>query len=63
LERRQVGVAEKLKMSNNKDTLLHHQYKHICYCFETAFALAIEPRKNMTMNPMMEWQLHYFGED
>jgi hypothetical protein len=29
----ELESLKKLKMSNNKDTLLHQQYKHICYCF------------------------------
>ena len=37
------------------------QYKHLCYLFETCFAVAISPYLNVTMNPTCEWQLKWYG--
>ena len=44
-----------------RDTLEDKKYKHMCYLFEAAYALAIEPRRNISGNPGCEWQLNYFG--
>jgi hypothetical protein len=42
-------------------SLQSKQYKHLCYLFETAFAVAIEPNMNVTQNPTCEWQLKWYG--
>ena len=31
------------------------------YLFETYYAVAIEPKRNISDNPGCEWQLKYFG--
>lgn len=59
----ELDALKELKMPHRKDTLLDRQYKHICYLGETAFALAIELRKNVSGNPTCEWQLGWFGDD
>jgi hypothetical protein len=38
------------------------QYKHLCYLFETCFAVAISSQMNVTMNPTCEWQLRWYGK-
>ena len=48
------GVATRVTMGDKK-------YKHLCYLFEAAYALALEPRRNISGNPGCEWQLNYFG--
>jgi hypothetical protein len=59
--------TEKQCLSNLKEgakggiSLLSKQYKHICYLFETCFAVAISPQMNVTMNPTREWQLKWYG--
>ena len=50
-----------LKGVASRNTLADKKYKHICYLFELAYALAIESRRNISGNPSCEWQLGYFG--
>jgi len=50
-----------LKGVASRNTLADKKYKHICYLFELAYALAIESRRNISGNPGCEWQLGYFG--
>ena len=49
-----------LKAVATRDTLDDKTYKHICYLFESAYALDIEPRRNILGNPGCEWQLNHF---
>ena len=49
-----------LKGVASRNTLADKKYKHICYLFELAYALAIESRRNISGNPGCEWQLGYF---
>ena len=37
-------------------------YRHLCYIFETAYGLALDPRRNISSNPGCEWQLRFYGE-
>ena len=38
-------------------------YRHICYCFECAYALLIDENCNISSNPGFEWQLGYYGKE
>ena len=55
-----VGLQH-LKGVATRDTIGDKKYKHLCYLFEAAYALALEPRRNISGNPGCEWQLNYFG--
>ena len=59
----ELNALKKLKMPNGRNTLIHRQYKHVCYLLETAVALAIQPSKNLSSNPTCEWQLGFHGSD
>ena len=51
-----------LKGSGNRHSLEQKKYKHLCYMFELAYALAIDPVKNISCNAGCEWQLQYYGK-
>ncbi len=38
------------------------RYKHLCYMFESFFAVALAPRDNITQNPGFEWQLQLYSK-
>ena len=42
-------------------TLQDKKFKHLCYMFETFYALAINPHDNITQNPGCEWQLRLYS--
>ena len=50
-----------LKGVVSRNTLEMKQYRCICYLFECSYALAIEPRSNLSKNPGYEGQLKYYG--
>ena len=47
--------------SGSRNTTNQKKYRHLCYLFECAYALAIEPRRNISGNPSCEWQLRFYG--
>ena len=49
-----------LQSATTKNTLPDKKYRHLCYLFECAYALAIDPRCNISDNPGCEWQLKYY---
>ena len=57
----EVSEVTPLKGAVSWSSLEMKQYRHICYIFECAYALAIEPRRNISENPGCEWQLKYYG--
>ena len=57
----EIKELSQLKGVAIRDSIADKRYKHICYLFEEAYALAIEPRRNISGNPGCEWQLKYFG--
>ena len=59
----ELEALKRLKMPSGRDSLVHRQYKHIICLFETAFAMSVEPRRNVSSNPTCEWQLRYYGEE
>ena len=46
----------------NRQSLNHKKYRHLCYIFETVYALAIEPPKHISSNAACEWQLQFYGK-
>ena len=50
-----------LKGCGNRNSLEQKMYKHLCYMFELAYALAIDPAKNISCNAGCEWQMQYYG--
>ena len=50
-----------LKGINTRDTMNDKKYRHLCYLSESAFALAVSDRLNISSNPGFEWQLRYYG--
>ena len=58
-ERKELSL---LKGSGNRHSLQEKMYKHLCYMFELAYALAIDPVKNISCNAGCEWQLQYYGK-
>jgi hypothetical protein len=50
------------KGARNNDDLVSKQYRHLCYMFETFFALAIARNRNLSSSPGCEWQTGYHGE-
>ena len=50
-----------LQSAATRNGLEDKKYRHICYLFECAYALSIEPRRNISSNPGCEWQLKYYG--
>lgn len=58
----EVKELNDLKGNGNRQGLNQKKYRHLCYLFELAYALAMEPRKNISTNPGCEWQLQYYGK-
>ena len=50
-----------LQSAATRNELEDKKYRHLCYLFECAYALSIEPRRNISVNPGCEWQLKYYG--
>ena len=42
-------------------TIQDKRFKHLCYLFETFYAVAINPHHNITQNPGCEWQLRMYS--
>ena len=55
------GLTE-LCGSGSRTSLIQKKYRHLCYLFESAYALAIEQRRNISGNPGFEWQLKFYGK-
>ena len=51
-----------LNGNGNRQRLNHNKYRYLCYIFETAYALAIEPSKNISSSAGCEWQLQFYGK-
>ena len=47
--------------SGSRTSLIQKKYRHLCYLFESAYALVIEQRINISGNPGFEWQLNFYG--
>ena len=58
IENKELGC---LKGNSNRQTIDDKKYRHLCYMFELAYALAIEPSKNISTSAGCEWQIGYFG--
>ena len=55
-----VKHLSKLKKgARNRSDLVSKQYQHLCYMFETFFALAIARSRNLSKSPGCEWQTGY----
>ena len=59
IENKELGC---LKGNSNRQTIDDKRYRHLCYMFELAYALAIEPSKNISTSAGCEWQTGYFGK-
>ena len=57
----EIGQLQNLNGAGGRNTLAQKKYRHLCYIFECAYALAIETNKNISSNPGFEWQLGYYG--
>ena len=55
----EVSELTALKGAVSRNSLEIKQYRHICYLFECAYVLAIEPRRNLSER--CKWQLKYYG--
>ena len=53
---------ELLSISGKNQTLEDKKYRHLCYMFEKAYGLEVEPHRNISNNPGCEWQLRFYGE-
>ena len=53
---------EFLNGNGKRQSQTDKEYRHLCYMFELAYALAIEPSKNISSNPGCEWQTQYYGK-
>ena len=51
----------KLKGNASRQSSNDKKYRHLCYMFELAYALAIEPSKNISSSAGCEWQTGFFG--
>ena len=49
-----------LQSAPTRNTLSDKKYGQVCYFFECAYALAIDPRRNISGNPGCEWYLKYY---
>ena len=58
IEEREITA---LKGAVTRNTLAMKQYMYVCYLLECAYALALEPRRNLSENHGCEWQLKYYG--
>ena len=50
----------KLKGAGTNIPLINKHYRHICYLYETKYALYIDQNKNISVNPGCECQLGYY---
>jgi hypothetical protein len=48
--------------SEGGGSLASKKYELVCFMFELFFAVALEPRKNITNNPTCEWQLRLYSK-
>ena len=53
---------DKLKLPGGVGTSGDKYYKHLCFMFETFYALCIRPSDNTTENPGCEWQLGLYSQ-
>ena len=47
---------------NAGGTIQDKRFKHLCFMFETFYAVAIDPHDNITQNPGCEWQLEIYSK-
>ena len=50
-----------LNGNGNRKSMDDKKYRHLCYMFELAYALAIDPNKNVSSSAGCEWQMGHFG--
>jgi hypothetical protein len=43
-------------------TLIDKKFKHLCYMFESFYALALRHQDNITQNPGSEWRLGLYSK-
>ena len=61
-EEAQLNKLSLKKTSILNGTLDEKEYKHLTYLFEAVYAVAIEPRNNISQNPTGKWELKYLGK-
>ena len=56
--KKEIEELTRLSDATARDSLKEKQYRRLCYLFEVAYVLAIEPCRNLSSNHGREWQLH-----
>ena len=57
----EINELTMLQGNGNRQSLSAKKYRHLCYMFELAYALAIDPNKNISLSAGCEWQTGHFG--
>ena len=58
----EISELEISKGNGNRQMMKDKIHRHLCYMFELAYALTVEPSKNISKSAGCEWQTHYYGK-